>query len=260
MFSNLKGQTITASLVAEVVKKEGVTTLFKKSYRFSKRTIFLLLPVNLRLFFAQKLKKFESDDVEEVINYSFSVLGGFIKPVQIHEEFKAFLEMLQEKNPKIVLEIGADKGGSLFTLCKLAPEDAIIISVDLPDGDVRGGYPKWKEEIFMMFKKPNQQLFLLRGDSHSEKMVTQVKEILNNEQIEFVFIDGDHSYDGVKKDFTMYSPLVSKGGVIAFHDVAKNDADTGVPMFWEETKKSYNTVEFIKDEQQIGYGIGCVLM
>lgn len=35
---------------------------------------------------------------------------------------------------------------------------------------------------------------------------------------DLLFIDADHTYEGVARDFTRYSPLVSPGGIIAFHD------------------------------------------
>ena len=37
-------------------------------------------------------------------------------------------------------------------------------------------------------------------------------------KIQFLFIDGDHSYEGVKKDFYRYEGLVERGGVIVFDD------------------------------------------
>lgn len=42
-------------------------------------------------------------------------------------------------------------------------------------------------------------------------------------KIDFAFIDGDHSYNGVKHDFDAVYPLISKTGVIAFHDTQKID-------------------------------------
>lgn len=39
--------------------------------------------------------------------------------------------------------------------------------------------------------------------------------------IDFVFIDGDHSYHGAKRDFDNFSPVVKKGGYIIFHDMVK---------------------------------------
>lgn len=37
--------------------------------------------------------------------------------------------------------------------------------------------------------------------------------------IKFLFIDADHSYDGVKKDFELFEPFVVSGGLIGMHDI-----------------------------------------
>jgi predicted O-methyltransferase YrrM len=36
--------------------------------------------------------------------------------------------------------------------------------------------------------------------------------------IDFIFIDGDHSYDACRADIAAWTPFVKRGGVIAFHD------------------------------------------
>jgi predicted O-methyltransferase YrrM len=36
--------------------------------------------------------------------------------------------------------------------------------------------------------------------------------------VDFIFIDGDHSFDGLKADWTGWSPLVAPGGIVALHD------------------------------------------
>jgi predicted O-methyltransferase YrrM len=48
--------------------------------------------------------------------------------------------------------------------------------------------------------------------------------LLKGSEGDFLFIDGDHTYQGVKQDFQMYSPLVKKGGIVAFHDIVKQYA------------------------------------
>jgi len=37
-------------------------------------------------------------------------------------------------------------------------------------------------------------------------------------KFEFVFIDGDHSYDGLRTDWESWTPLVAPGGIVALHD------------------------------------------
>jgi predicted O-methyltransferase YrrM len=53
--------------------------------------------------------------------------------------------------------------------------------------------------------------------------------------IDFIFIDGDHSYEACKADILAWSPLVKEGGVIAFHDFGSR-ADGVTRAIFEETK------------------------
>ncbi len=159
------------------------------------------------------------------------------------------------------MEIGTAYGGTLFCFCKLAKGDAIIISMDLPEGSYGTGYPgypEWKVPIYQAFTKQNQKLFLLRKDSHQQESLEEVKKLLNGNQLDFLFIDGDHSYEGVKKDFEMYSPLVRRGGVIAFHDIVRHIdyLEVEVWRFWQEIKDNYPYKEFIKNRKQGWAGIG----
>jgi predicted O-methyltransferase YrrM len=196
-------------------------------------------------------------------SYSWNALGIQIKPVQIKEEIKELLVMLAKIKPKFILEIGTAYGGTLFLFSRVADTNAIIISIDLPYG-----YPKWKEKLYKLFGDFNKKIYLIKGDSHSEETLLKVKEILNNNQLDFLFIDGDHSYEGVKKDFEMYSPLVRKGGIIAFHDIIpdyytrygiEGKVKAGeVYLFWEKLKKNYKYLELVKNYKQEGYGIGVI--
>ncbi|GIW67077.1 MAG: hypothetical protein KatS3mg095_0975 [Candidatus Parcubacteria bacterium] len=220
----------------------------KKSYKNREKVI-------------QLLKSFNSDNPEEIFNFSWNFYGGLIRPMQIKEEFVELLKIFKEKNPKYIMEIGTANGGTLFCFCKLARDDATIISIDLPEGPFGGGYPEWKIPIYQAFKKENQKLYLLREDSHKQETLEKVKEILNGNQLDFLFIDGDHSYEGVKKDFEMYSPLVKKGGIIAFHDIVQGgDNKIEVPFFWQELKNvNYNYKEIIHNFERLyqeGAGIG----
>jgi cephalosporin hydroxylase len=159
------------------------------------------------------------------------------------------------------MEIGTAKGGTLFSFCKLAGEDAIIISIDLPKG-LYGDYPKWRTQIYKAFAKGKQKLYLLRRDSHQQETLEEVKKILNGKLINFLFIDADHSYDGVKKDYEMYGSLVKQGGIIAFHDIVKSPPEMQcfVYDFWEEIKKRYIYKEIIKDKNQNWRGIGILFI
>jgi len=92
------------------------------------------------------------------------------------------------------MDIGTANGNTLFLFTKFAPENAKIISIDLP-----GGYAKWKISLFKAFAKNKQKIYLLRIDSCSKKTLEKVKRILDKQKLDFLFIDGDHSYEGLKK-------------------------------------------------------------
>ncbi len=76
------------------------------------------------------------------------------------------------------------------------------------------------------------------SDSHADTTWRRVAELLDGRAIDFLFIDGDHSCDGVWQDFKMYSSLVAPGGLIAFHDICQSPAEwtKGVAQFlsWQD--------------------------
>jgi predicted O-methyltransferase YrrM len=114
--------------------------------------------------------------------------------------------------------------------------------------------------------KSGQSLHLIEADSHAGETRRQVLEIVGGKSLDFLFIDGDHSYAGVKKDFEDFASLVRPGGIVAFHDIiqdhaarfgAKTVADSGgVHQFWREVSPRYPHEEFIEAVAQDGCGIG----
>jgi hypothetical protein len=71
-------------------------------------------------------------------------------------------------------------------------------------------------------------------------------------KIDFLFIDGDHSYDGVKQDFDLYSQILSDSGIIMIHDT---DGDYEESMIIsEDQRKDYHRFDgpskFIKELQE----------
>ena len=69
--------------------------------------------------------------------FPFSTLGLKINPQQIKEEIITLAKIVERKKPHVVMEIGTAQGGTLFLWTKAASEDAIIISLDRPEGGAR---------------------------------------------------------------------------------------------------------------------------
>lgn len=182
-----------------------------------------------------------------------------IVPAQIREEIISLVEKVQSTESKVFLEIGTATGGTLFLWSEFLPKDATIISIDLPFGKYGAGYLSVKEKFYRSFAQANQKIELLIGDSHTKDIRQQLESVLNGRMIDFIFIDGDHTYEGVKSDFYDYKNYVKNGGHIAFHDIYENEKDTsfGTNKFWQEIKSGFKYEEYIKPNRaKDGSGIG----
>lgn len=199
----------------------------------------------------------EAKEGKEVLKLVDFVYSHTIVPMQIRSELMELAEIIAALKPVRALEIGTARGGTLFLLCRLAAARATVISVDLPHGDFGAGYSPLRIPLYKRFAGPGQTLHLIRADSHRTDTLQRVTNILRAEPLDYLFIDGDHTYEGVKRDFQMYSPLVRKGGRVVFHDIAPHPQGLGgeVPRFWSEIKDQYLSREIITDSTG-GYGIG----
>jgi cephalosporin hydroxylase len=192
--------------------------------------------------------------------FGFDFEGVTIAPMQIRREVARLLDELEPRRARTVLEIGTANGGSLFLFCETAAPDAHVVSVDLPGGLFGGGYEATREPLYEAFARRGQRLDLLRADSHDSATKERVEELVGGREVDFLFIDGDHSRAGVESDYLAYAPLVRAGGAIAFHDVHPGPSSLvgGVPEFWNELKPTVEHEEIVDSDAQEGYGIGLV--
>jgi predicted O-methyltransferase YrrM len=61
---------------------------------------------------------------------------------------------------------------------------------------------------------PEEDVLLLQGLSADEDIVAAAKQ----RSYDFALIDGDHSGEGVRRDFEIYGPLIRPGGLVLFDD------------------------------------------
>lgn len=106
------------------------------------------------------------------------------------------------------------------------------------------------------------------GDSSKRETVEKLEAHLAGRPIDLLFIDGNHSYSGVKADFELYAPLTKH--LIAFHDIQSvtNRAED-VNLYWNEVTKSnqfmtvvfhrYNTDVDLGENKFAHMGIGVVV-
>ena len=85
------------------------------------------------------------------------------------------------------------------------------------------------EEFFLATKKR------LKGFLHKIEFIKKYSEeavkMFKDESIDFIYVDGNHGYDFVKKDLELYYPKLKKGGVIAGDDIDLEDIFRAVSEF-----------------------------
>lgn len=189
------------------------------------------------------------------------LLGSyFFRPLQKRSEILRLVERVESLRPEAVCEVGAAKGGTAFLFAHAAAPGATIISVDLAFGAAR-------REAIGGFARRGQRVVCVEGDSHSAGTLEAVRASLLGRPLDLLYLDGDHSYEGVAADFRLYGPLVRRGGLVVFHDIVpdyrtrfgvETSSETGgVPRFWGEIKSAFTGVEeIVEDEGQDGFGIG----
>lgn len=125
-------------------------------------------------------------------------------------------------NNSVFVEIGTWKGKSSIFMAEKIKESGKNITfytIDLFNG-FGGGYDEDEDakegklfEKFMKNSEPVKEFIIpLVGDSKI------LYDKFEKESIDFLFIDGDHRYEGIKKDLQLWFPKIKKGGIISGHD------------------------------------------
>ncbi len=195
-------------------------------------------------------------DAQKTKSDKLAEIAIFKGACQKLSELSQLVEFLKAYRLQVVVEIGTLRGGTFWLLCQLAEPDGTIISIDLPGGDFGGGYSSEELTAFKNYGSREQSLHFLRTDSHDELTVRELDQILGSCQIDLLMIDGDHRFEGVLKDFKMYSPLVQEVGLIAFHDILPHPQVSicQVDKLWQSLRKSYQNWEFTEPDDDRGWG------
>jgi hypothetical protein len=77
-------------------------------------------------------------DIDKAIDLVFASDGGFLRPLQRPAEIRDLLAILSERKPAAIVEIGTASGGNLFLFTRVAANNALIVSIDLPAGRFGG--------------------------------------------------------------------------------------------------------------------------
>lgn len=151
--------------------------------------------------------------------------GGFIPRLMTQSRVDLWHQKIFEGNP-------SNEWGDTGT----------TIIVDASNGV--GGFTDWTSEDSFLRQHFAPQIILETSErAFYDYFVRQ------DIKIDYLHIDGDHSYEGVKKDFELYSTLMSENGIITIHDTDQNYHDTFIVT--ENSKKDFATFDgpakFVKE-------------
>lgn len=160
---------------------------------------------------------------------------------QIHSEFATAIEVYKAwiaalRRPIRILEIGNQFGATLHYWSRFAPIHSMVIGIDINQKVLR------REAIDVMHK----DVQLIEADSNANETRERVMAVLampekeeyfDDVALDFLFIDGGHGFETVKKDYELYAPLV-KRGIIGLHDIHLGQDQVqenwGVHEFWKQ--------------------------
>ena len=172
---------------------------------------------------------------------------------QFEPEFSKLVALYVDLNPKTVLEIGTEYGGTLWHWTHEALPGTKIANIEPA---VVRGYGCILPLMWQSWLPKGVELQTIQGYSQDAHIESQVIQYLGDE-IDFCFIDGDHTYKGVVQDWFTYG-IRSK--VVVLHDLIRHKPHFGVGRLFNELKPKYKTDEFWSHApgKQNGGGIGVV--
>lgn len=153
--------------------------------------------------------------------------------------------------PKRILCIGS-RYGFIPAIMAQACKDNNFGHVDFVDAGYGEGHKNsWTGVGFWKTQK-GRNIFATYGLKEWIKtfiMTTKAYEKTHKlQRYQYIYVDGDHSYNGVKTDYNLFWPKLDKGGFIAFHDISITEPQPegiyGVRKLWEQLKKAHSSIAF----------------
>ena len=138
------------------------------------------------------------------------LIAGYPEPY-MHDIVRAFRLL---RGRKSYVEIGTFDRGNLAYASTLLADDGVIIGIDTQDEPRR-------DAMLRGILKSGQRYASVVGDSRDPATVARVRSLLDslsNGSLDSAFIDGCHTAQAVLSDYANYGSMVSRGGVVMFHD------------------------------------------
>jgi len=171
--------------------------------------------------------------------------------------------LVRNTRPKRILCVGSRKG-YIPVLLALACKDNNYGQVDFVDAgfDESDTGKNWSGVGFWKKVDPQDHFGHLGVESFitTHVMTTAAYARKNaRKKYQYIYIDGDHSYEGAKLDYSLFWPPLEKGGFMSFHDVVakgKLDGGTfGVGKLWQEIGRTHKKQLLFPFPKDSGLGL-----
>jgi hypothetical protein len=146
-------------------------------------------------------------------------------------------DLVATMKPRLLVELGVDRGESYFTFCQSAAENRTgtrCFGIDTWRGDQHaGGYDETTFSEVSAHNQANYEPFstLIRADFDA------AREKFEPESIDLLHLDGLHTEAAVRHDVDSWLPKLRPGGVLLLHDVDVKKRDFGVWKVWSELQE-----------------------
>ena len=157
-----------------------------------------------------------------------AVWHGGAFPLQRRRESEAMVDLCENISHRVIMEIGADKGGGLINWLSLSPDTMIALEVrGCPYADILR--PVYRHTKFLFGE----------ASSYDDMTVRHIGDYLDGRPVDILFIDGDKA--NFLRDFDAYRPFMRPGGIVFMHDIT----DRSPGMAFAEVELSYVTAKII---------------
>ena len=177
--------------------------------------------------------------------------------IQNYDEIYQAVDFIIKQDISNFLEIGTNQGGTFYAwICASNP--GIRISIDIPHGEFGTDNFDEQKRNSILSGYPGECYFI-SGNSQDPLNLVKVEQYLKDKKLDFLFIDGDHTEEGVTRDFFLYKHLVKENGWIGFNDIKNSEFHHSHNCFVDRlwNKLSGDKIEFIDSTTGFG-GIGFI--
>lgn len=171
---------------------------------------------------------------------------------QDHTSIKGLIPYISRLGENVVgIEVGTCRGESSYLVLESCKNVKTLNCIDpwLAYEDWAGSLDQETMDKFESITRKNLEQFGDRANIIKDT-AENVKDQFKDESVDFIFVDGDHSFEGAYNDIKNYYSKVRKGGIFSGHDYNLNTVREAVEKFREENKvripiqKTINNVWF----------------